>query len=107
MNYGLSQRALLTVGKDMSHDVVTDFFFFFNSNIKVYVINIRLEFVDHSFSNRRQSEFMLSFGKRNPAFSPVGKFKAFAKEFLHGFAGVARNKWLLINVSIHGDPVVY
>ncbi len=77
MNDRLSGRALTTIGIDMSHDIMTDFFFLLGGDIEVDVSLKALQLVDHWSGHEGESQFVLGLGQGDPAAAPGGKFCLF------------------------------
>ncbi len=101
----LGQRALLTVGEHVRHDVVADLAFLGPGQIVVDIVHVGLQLGDHVRGHRGQAEFVLGLGQGHPATAPVGELEPLGKQFLHLPTGVAGHQGLLIDVVIHGQLV--
>ena len=97
---GLGKRTLLTIGKDMRHDIMANFLFLGLGDLEVYVVRVCFHLGDHFGAHCREAHFVLGLGQGYPALAPVGEFVAFGKKALHFPAGVAGNQRFLINVPV-------
>ena len=77
MDNRFCQGALLTIGKNMGHDIVSNFLFLGLGNLKINVVSMCLKLSDHLAAHSLESHFILSLGQGDPATPPVGEFVAF------------------------------
>jgi hypothetical protein len=85
MNDRFGFRTLLSVSKNMRHDIMTDFFFPLGCNIQVQIRLMDFQLVDLLLSYR-QTQFHFRFRKGDPQPSPGGEF-LFVGEVLSHFPG--------------------
>ena len=97
---GLGKRTLLTIGKDMRHDIMANFLFLGLGDLEVDVVRMRFHLGDHFGAHCREAHFVLGLGQGYPALAPVGELVTFGKKALHFPAGVAGNQRFLINIPV-------
>ena len=104
---GLGKRTLLTIGKDMRHDIMANFLFLGLGDLEVYIVRVCFHLGDHFGAHCRETHFVLGLGQGYPALAPVGEFVAFGKKSLHFPAGVAGNQRFLINIPVAFHVILY
>ena len=87
MDYGHSRGTLLTVGVDVSHNVVAHDFFPCPCHVEVDVGNVLLH-LRNLFVGNIQSQLLFAFGKSYPQLAPEHHAVFFTEIFKHGFGCV-------------------
>ena len=97
MHDGFSGRALLSVGKQVRHYVVTDGVFQLLGTGVVDVSRMRAHLCNLLVGNI-QSELLFRFGKGNPQLAPSAEFEIGGKHLLHCLACIALAKRRYVTV---------
>ena len=101
VNDGSGLGADLTIGIDMSHDVVAHLSLPLAGGLIIYIIQVGTHLVK-LFIGDVQPQLLLALGKDHPELAPGGKLPVVGEDLLHFFAGIALAERVLISVVQYG-----